>query len=72
MTTTNSIARRYFSAKTVRALSKKGVSVVDAKALPGASGSYISADACTGFVLSTNGAGSIRTFLEVLAIAEAA
>ena len=65
----NNIARRYFSAKTVRSLAKKGLSVVTAAHMPGANGSYIAADACTGFTLSD---GRIRTFLEVLAIAEAA
>lgn len=60
------IAARAFSRATLRALAARGVFLIDARALPGAGGSYIAADACTGYMLST---GQIRTWLEVKALA---
>jgi hypothetical protein len=63
------IAARAFSRTTLRALAARGVYIVRSVALPGASGSYVAADACTGYQLST---GQIRTWSEVKALAEAA
>jgi hypothetical protein len=67
MTNTNEIARRYFNAKTVRALGKRGVRVIGATWLPGTDGSF--ANGQTGICLDNNGTHEIRSYLEVLGMA---
>jgi hypothetical protein len=63
------IARRDFSAKTLRALSKRGVEVVGVQALPGA-GAMPWANAERGFLVSHNGCGKVWTFARVLEAAK--
>jgi hypothetical protein len=67
--TNNELARRYFNAKTIRALAKKGARVIDATWGPGADGSF--ANGQTLFSVDENGTAKVRTFLDVLAMAGA-
>jgi hypothetical protein len=62
------VATRDFSAKTLRALSAKGIELVGVQALPG-SGDMPWANAERGFVVSDNGCGKVWTFAQVLAAA---
>jgi hypothetical protein len=59
----------HFSAKTIKALARKGIAIIGIQALPGADGSFANCE--TGYVLDDNGTCRIRLFLEVLAIAAA-
>jgi hypothetical protein len=63
------IARRDFSAKTLRALSAKGIEVVGTQMLPG-SGEMPWANAERGFSVVENGCGRVWTFAQVLEAAE--
>ena len=57
----------HFSVKTIKALARKGVSIIGIQALPGADGSYANCE--TGYVLDDNGTNRIRMYREVLALA---
>lgn len=59
------IARRDFSAKTLRALSAKGVEVIGTQMLPG-SGDLPMANAERGYLVSDNGCGRVWTFAQVV------
>ena len=63
------IARRDFSAKTLRALSQRGVELVSVQMLPGA-GDMPWANAERGYVVSHNGCGKVWTFAQVLGAAK--
>jgi hypothetical protein len=72
MTTTNSfggsmnqIARRHFSAKTLRALTKRGVSITGLTTIPGA-GDMPYANGETGYLVNDNDCGKVWTFAMVL------
>lgn len=49
------IAARNFSKPTLRALTKKGVTIIGSRALPDASGSYL--NSVVGYQVSDNGTG---------------
>jgi hypothetical protein len=59
------IARRDFSAKTLRALAKRGIEVIGVQALPGA-GEMPWANPDRGYVVSDNGCGRVWTFTQVM------
>jgi hypothetical protein len=59
------IARRDFSAKTLRALAKRGIEVIGVQALPGA-GEMPWANADRGYVVNDNDCGRVLTFKQVL------
>lgn len=63
------LARRDFSAKTLRTLSKRGVDVVGVQTLPGI-GSMPWANAERGYVVNDNGCGKVWTFAQVLGAAK--
>lgn len=63
------IARRDFSAKTLRSLAKRGVDVVGVQALPGA-GAMPWANAERGYVVTESGCGKVWTFAQVLGAAK--
>lgn len=63
------IAKRDFSAKTLRALSAKGIELVGVQALPGY-GDMPWANAERGFLVSDNGCGRVWTFAQVLEAAK--
>lgn len=55
-----------FSAKTLRALSRKGIRLVGLQAIPDMSSSMPYANADRGYVVDDNGTGRVWTFLQVL------
>ena len=59
------VAKRDFSAKTLRALCAKGVELVGTQMLPG-TGDMPMANAERGFVVNDNGCGKVWTFARVL------
>lgn len=63
------IARRDFSAKTLRTLSARGIEVVGVQMLPGA-GAMPWANAERGFVVNDSGRGKVWTFAQVLGAAK--
>ena len=63
------IARRDFSAKTLRALCGKGIELVGTQLLPDA-GAMPWANAERGFVVNDNGCGKVWTFAQVLGAAK--
>ena len=62
------VARRDFSAKTLRMLSARGVEVVGVQMLPGA-GAMPWANAERGYLVSQAGCGKVWTFAQVLGAA---
>lgn len=62
------IIRRHFAAKTLRVLKKKGIEVMSTTFIPDASGDYTRGE--TAYNINDNGTGRLKTFLEVLALAE--
>ena len=69
MNVATQIARRDFSAKTLRALSQRGVELVGVQMLPG-TGDLPCANAERGFVVNDNGCGRVWTFAQVLGAAK--
>ena len=65
------IARRDFSSKTLRLLSRKGIEMIGVQALPDFSTDLPCANADRGYVVSDNGTGRVLTFRQVLAAASA-
>lgn len=65
---TSQIARRDFSAKTLRTLAARGIEVVGVQMLPGA-GAMPWANAERGYLVSQAGCGKVWTFAQVLAAA---
>ena len=63
------IARRDFTAKTLRALTKRGIEVVSVQMLPGA-GAMPWANAERGYLVSQDGCGKVWTFAQVLEAAK--
>jgi hypothetical protein len=63
------IAHRDFSAKTLRALGKRGVELVGVQALPDLASELPWANPDRGFVVSDNGCSKVWTFQQVLAAA---
>jgi len=63
------VAKRDFSAKTLRALCAKGIELVGTQMLPGA-GDMPWANAERGFVVNDNGCGKVWTFAQVLGAAK--
>lgn len=63
------IARRDFSAKTMRTLSARGIEVVGVQMLPGA-GAMPWANAERGYLVSQDGCGKVWTFAQVLGAAK--
>lgn len=60
------IARRDFSAATLRALGRRGVELVSVQALPGAD-AMPWANAERGYLVNDNGTGRVLTFAQVIA-----
>jgi hypothetical protein len=60
----------HFSAKTLRALSRKGVRIVGLQAIPDMSSAMPCANASTGFLVDDNGCGRVWTFRQVLEAAK--
>lgn len=63
------IARRDFSAKTLRTLTQRGIELVDALLLPG-TGDMPCANAERGYLVIDHGTGKVWTFSMVLAAAQ--
>lgn len=63
------IARRDFSAKTLRALTKRGIELVGVQMLPG-TGDLPCANAECGYLVNDHGTGRVWTFQMVLAAAQ--
>ena len=63
------IARRDFSAKTLRTLTQRGIDLVSVQMLPGA-GAMPWANAERGYLVSQNGCGKVWTFAQVLEAAK--
>ena len=63
------IARRDFSAKTLRALTKRGIEIVSVQMLPSA-GNMPWANAERGYLVSQDGCGKVWTFAQVLEAAK--
>jgi hypothetical protein len=63
------VAKRDFSAKTLRALRAKGVELIGVQMLPGA-GDMPWANAERGFVVNDNGCCKVLTFAQVLGAAK--
>lgn len=63
------IARRDFSAKTLRALTQRGIELVSVQMLPGA-GAMPWANAERGYLVSHDGCGKVWTFAQVLEAAK--
>ena len=57
----------HFSAKTLRALSRKGVTITGLQALP-VNGSFANCE--TGYLVNDNGCGRVWTFAQVLGAAK--
>lgn len=62
------IARRDFSAQTLRALQKRGIEVIGVQAIPG-TGEMPWANADRGYVVNDNGCAKVWTFAQVRAAA---
>lgn len=58
-----------FSAKTIRALSRKGIRLIGLQAIPDMSSAMPYANASRGYLMDDNGCGRVWTFAEVLAAA---
>jgi hypothetical protein len=65
MNVADEIALRHFGRKAVRALARKGISVIGLQHVPGPYGGD------TGYCLDDNGTGRVRSYLEVRALAGA-
>lgn len=63
------VAKRDFSAKTLRSLCANGIELVGTQMLPGA-GDMPLANAERGFVVNDNGCGKVWTFSQVLGAAK--
>jgi Ser-tRNA(Ala) deacylase AlaX len=61
------IARRDFAASTLRALSKKGITLIGTQLLPHPVTGWINAD--RGYVVDDNGTGRVWDFRQVMAAA---
>jgi len=57
-----------FSKSTLRALAKRGVTLVGLQALPNANGSFANCE--TGYVVNHNGTGKVWTFAQMLEAAK--
>lgn len=68
MTTHHPIPSTHFAKKTLRQLSKKGITITGATWIPGADGSYANGE--TAYELEVNGCRYLRTFLQVRKAAE--
>jgi hypothetical protein len=66
LTVTAQIARRDFSATTLRTLGQRGIELVSVQALPGA-GALPWANAERGYLVNDNGTGRVWTFAQVIA-----
>ena len=62
------MGKRFFSALLVRALAKKGITVTGSVNIPNDNGSF--ASGLTGYILNDNGCQRIRTYSEVIAMAQ--
>ena len=60
------IAEKDFSKAVVKALGRKGITLIGITALPDASGSFLNSD--RGYTLNDNGTHRIRTYREVVSI----
>lgn len=69
MSLSSRIASRDFSSKTLRALAKRGISLIGVQAIPG-SGSMPWANAEAGYVVSDNGTARVWTFAMVMGAAK--
>ena len=70
MTTSTCIAQivaSRFNRKTIRALAKKGITIIDTTWLPDEKGDFTKG--CSGYVLNDNGTQRVRMYLDVLAMA---
>lgn len=67
-----SIAKSHFGSKTVRALSKLGVSVVGLTVIPDNASDLPCANGDTGYIVNDNGTGRVLRFLDVLALSRKA
>jgi hypothetical protein len=70
LSVSSQVARRDFSSKTLRALSRKGVELVGVQALPDMSSDMPFANAERGFVVADNGTARVWTFAQVLGAAK--
>jgi hypothetical protein len=68
MTTNHPIPSSHFSKKTLKALNQKGIYIIGSTYVPGPDGSFANGD--TGYMLSDNETGKVRTFLQVLEMAK--
>jgi hypothetical protein len=59
-----------FSRKTLRALSLRGISLVGLTVIPDMASEMPFACGQRGYIIDDNGTGRVRSFLEVLALAE--
>ena len=57
---------RHFNAKTIKALTRKGISIIGLTAIPDMSSDMPCANAETGYVINDNGTGKVWTFRQVL------
>jgi hypothetical protein len=69
MNASSQIARRDFSAKTLRALTQRGLEVVDVQMLPD-TGDLPWANAERGYLVNDHGTGRVWTFQRVLSAAQ--
>jgi hypothetical protein len=60
------VARRNFSAKTLRSLSRKGIEVIGTQLLPNMKSDLPWADPDLGIVVADNGTSRVWTFSQVL------
>ena len=58
-----------FSAKTIRALARKGISLIGLQAIPNTASAMPFANALRGYKVNDNGCGRVWTFGEVMAAA---
>lgn len=66
---TNAAAARDFTAATVKALARKGVTLLSPVALPDMSSAMPYANASRGYSVNDNGTGRILSFADVLNLA---
>lgn len=57
------IATRDFGRKTIAALARKGIRVINVTSLPDAKGSFLNSE--RGYVVDDNGTGRVFTYLEL-------
>lgn len=68
MSFASEMATRDFTAKTIRALARKGIRLVDSRMVPDANGSCALGEIV--YTVDDNGTGRVRNHREVLALAE--